>query len=137
MFFKPKRIKKLEEKIEELENQIVDKDKDIAHYLAESINYKNQLDVEKRTSEMLLEKVNKTEQESKEWEHKFASCLKVGIEKDEKIAELEDKVKELSSNAYLRVPLKPQRIPKAEPVKIKSSAKLSNIARKHRIEVEK
>lgn len=122
MFFKPKRIKKLEE--------------EVAHYIAESINYKNQLETETRTCEMLLEKNKKLEEECKKWMHKFTKCLKVGLKKDEKIEELENRIKELESDAYLRIPLKPQRVPKAEPMKIKSNSKLSNISRKHRKEVE-
>ena len=122
MFFKPKRIRRLEE--------------DLAHYMAISIQYKNEIEISKATIDMLTEALNKNEEEKK----KILGAkggLKKQVNKQSKIIkELEQKVKELSSNAYLRVPLKPQRIPKAAPMKIKSSAKTSNIARKHKMEIE-
>ena len=84
--------------------------------------------------ELRIEKLNKTIRTMSSAKGGYVKQIR---DKDNKIKELETKVKELSSGAYLRIPLKPQRVPKPEPIKIKSSVKTSNIARKHRAEIEK
>lgn len=151
MFFKPRRIKELEKNINELKDKnnflqqenskLNDESKILSIQLldAESFNIKlnNQTKTQKTQINMLelrIEKLNKTIKTMSSAKGGYIKQIK---DKDLKIKELENKVKELSSDAYLRVKLKPQRVPKVEPIKIKSRAKTSNIARKHRIEIEK
>jgi len=134
MLFKPKKriIKELNEIIAEQAKDIDD--------LKE---YKNLYEEEKKTTEIQNTVIVRKNAEIADLENrrrKAAGALggykKQLNKKDKKIEELEEKVKELSSGAYRRIQLKPQRVPKM-PVKIKSYAKTSNISRKHRIEVEK
>ncbi len=137
MFFKPKRIKKLEEEIDSLKDELL-------HYTALSIHYKELLSNETDTNEILMKTIEKLNESLKETEDrrrkaagKIGGLTKQLNEKEKRVEELESKVKELSSGAYLRVQLKPQRVPKAEPIKIRSFAKTSNIARKHQEEIER
>lgn len=137
MFFKSKkRIKELEEEVTKLNEQIKE-------LYEEMMNYKKLYEMEKDTTEIqnnVIKMKNEKNSNLEQRRRKNASAIG-GLKKEmnklrEENKELKNKVKELSSGAYLRIKLKAQKTPKAEPIRIKSFSKTSNIARKHQEEIE-